>query len=415
MSGRPSMPVGTYGTIRCRRAGDGWEARARFRDFDGVTRQVRAAARTKTAAETALKERLRDRQKPSAGTVTPDTKLGVLADLWLAEPHPWSAGTRQTYGYAVGANIKPALAAVKVSELTVPVIDRALTVVRDKHGQGSAKTAKVCLSGMCKLAVRHGALASNPVRDTIALPRSERRKATRALTVEQTKDLTGKIRTSERARLLDMPDLVDWMLYTGCRIGEACAARDELNDDGEQVLDLDAGTWEIDATLKRLTSEGLVIQRRTKTAAGWRVIALPPAAVALVRRRRGEIRLGPPGILFPAPRRKDLRDPSNTPGDIREILDSIDCDHCHRTGYVHDKAGKIVYGRNRQPVRCKLGPYSWVTSHTFRKTVATRLDEAGCTPREVADQLGHSRPSMTQDFYFGRHVVNARAAKILDR
>ncbi len=66
-------------------------------------------------------------------------------------------------------------------------------------------------------------------------------------------------------------------------------------------------------------------------------------------------------------------------------------------------------------VRCAEGPWSWVTSHTFRKTVATRLEEAGLTPREVADQLRHANPSMTLDVYFGRHVVSARAAELLDR
>ncbi|MDQ3763384.1 MAG: hypothetical protein M3460_17680 [Actinomycetota bacterium] len=31
-----------------------------------------------------------------------------------------------------------------------------------------------------------------------------------------------------------------------------------------------------------------------------------------------------------------------------------------------------------------------VTSHVFRKTAATLLDEAGVSARKIADQLGHS-------------------------
>ncbi|MFF0268964.1 helix-turn-helix domain-containing protein [Kribbella sp. NPDC004536] len=53
---------------------------------------------------------------------------------------------------------------------------------------------------------------------------------------------------------------------------------------------------------------------------------------------------------------------------------------------------------------------AWVTSHIFRKTTATALDEAGQTARQVADQLGQSRPSMTQDVYFGRKARNPEAA-----
>ena len=39
--------------------------------------------------------------------------------------------------------------------------------------------------------------------------------------------------------------------------------------------------------------------------------------------------------------------------------------------------------------------FTWVTSHVFRKTCATILDEAGLSARAVADQLGHARPLPT--------------------
>jgi integrase len=46
---------------------------------------------------------------------------------------------------------------------------------------------------------------------------------------------------------------------------------------------------------------------------------------------------------------------------------------------------------------------------TFRKTAATFLGEAALSARLVADQLGHSRPSMTQDVYPGRHAFGTQA------
>jgi integrase len=46
-------------------------------------------------------------------------------------------------------------------------------------------------------------------------------------------------------------------------------------------------------------------------------------------------------------------------------------------------------------------------THTYRKTVATLLDQSGATARMIADQLGHSRVSMTQDVYLGRRAGNA--------
>jgi integrase len=77
-----------------------------------------------------------------------------------------------------------------------------------------------------------------------------------------------------------------------------------------------------------------------------------------------------------------LRDPKNTRRDVRAAL---------------DRAG-----------------FDWVTSHSFRKTTATMLDEAGLSARVIADQLGHARPSMTQDVYMGRKAVDARVAAALE-
>jgi integrase len=58
--------------------------------------------------------------------------------------------------------------------------------------------------------------------------------------------------------------------------------------------------------------------------------------------------------------------------------------------------------------------FAWVTSHVFRKTAATILDEAGLTARVVADQLGHSQPLMTQDVYMGRRTISRAGADALD-
>lgn len=56
----------------------------------------------------------------------------------------------------------------------------------------------------------------------------------------------------------------------------------------------------------------------------------------------------------------------------------------------------------------------WITSHTFRKTTATILDDAGQSARQIADQLGHARPSLTQDVYMGRRSKNPAAEAALD-
>jgi len=59
--------------------------------------------------------------------------------------------------------------------------------------------------------------------------------------VAETSRLVELFRSSDRAAALDVPGLVDWMLATGCRIGEALALRYGTNGDGKAILDLAVG------------------------------------------------------------------------------------------------------------------------------------------------------------------------------
>src|SRR5699024_7272782 len=100
------------------------------------------------------------------------------------------------------------------------------------------------------------------------------------------------------------------------------------NTDGEPLLDLDRNTVEINATIVRVKGEGLIVQERPKTAAGWRRLALPPYTAEIVARRTSDPRRSAPhGVVFGSPL-GHLRDPSNIAGDLREVLDGIGCDAC---------------------------------------------------------------------------------------
>jgi integrase len=115
----------------------------------------------------------------------------------------------------------------------------------------------------------------------------------------------------------------------------------------------------------------LTVQPHTKSKAGMRTISPPPWIIELVRRR----------WVFPSTR-GTLRDPDNTRKQLREVV-----------------AGTSWAG---------LHP------HAFRHLVATRLDAAGLSAREIADYLGHERVSMTQDVYMTRKATGAGARAALD-
>ena len=376
--GRPPLPVGTFGRIHVRVLGKGRvEARASFRDFDGRRRLVARHGQSRAEAERRLREALRDR----SGTTTPvgaDTRVAVVAREWLADVDAaeLAAGTKRLYRFAAESYILPGVGDLRLREITVPVVERLLASVRANHGPGAAKSTRNVLSGILGMAVRHGRLPANPVAEAGAQRTPRSKPGPRALTPDETRQLRALIAADPAAVGHDLPDLVDFLLGTGLRIGEACAI-------GPADLNLPRGTLAVTGTVIRERSRGLSIQSFPKTEAGRRIIALPPQTVALLTRRCATVPDdADPPVLFPSPQGR-LRDPNNTSGDLRAAL---------------DRAG-----------------YPWVTSHTFRRTVATRLDEAGLSARQIADHLGHSRPSLTQDVYLGRGSANPQAAAALQR
>jgi integrase len=65
--------------------------------------------------------------------------------------------------------------------------------------------------------------------------------------------------------------------------------------------------------------------------------------------------------------------------------------------------------RNRRDVLCSPK----LSTHSFRKTVATVLDKAGLSATEIADYLAQENPSMTQDVYMNTLKGSTRAAEVM--
>ena len=224
--GRPPLSVGTYGSISTSPYGTGYRARTLYRDYDGMTRRVERHGRTKGAAERALRVALRDRVHVGAGAeITPDTKIAALAEIWFAEisAQDRSPGTLLAYRDRLDRQIIPALGNLRVRELTTGVVDRHLRAVRDRHGASLAKLCRTVLSGMAGLATRHDALEHNPVRDAGRISLGKPKRVPRALSVAEIRELRAWLSNDDKARERDLPDLVDMLLATGLRVGEALA------------------------------------------------------------------------------------------------------------------------------------------------------------------------------------------------
>ncbi len=380
MTARPPLPPGTYGKIKTWQEGGTWLARVKFRDFDGIVRLVKRSGKTRAAAERALRAALVDRQTPVAqAEITAETKVAKVAELWLAEIEravdagTKSPGTLDAYRSIYRRHVKPALGSLRVREVDTPAVDRFLMAIKLKTVSG-ARTAKIVISGMMRLAARYGAVTANPVREVARIEATAHHKP-RSLSADERQQWLDTLEVSPAAQAWDLPDLSLMMLATGCRIGECLAI-------GWDEVDLDQAAVEVCWRLVRRTGVGLLRLASTKTgSSGERLIPLPSWAVTMLKRRRlaiaSDIQPVFPDSLG------GWRDPSN----VRRVWRR-----------VRDDAG--IEG---------------LVSHTLRKTVASFLDDAAVPTRKISDQLGHSKVSMTQDHYLGRKLTDRQTADVLEK
>ncbi|KXC05759.1 tyrosine-type recombinase/integrase [Microbacterium hominis] len=358
---RPRTPLSSYGRISTVEVEPGkWRARARYRFESGRLKQVERFAPSRPKAEAALRRALTEIQESTTVEVKRETRVRDLGERFLVEKAGRAPRTVEDYTYIVRQVIIPRIGDLAVSEATADRLQRVLDDVAVDRGPGQAKKTRAVLSGMMGVAARSDAVKSNPVRE---LARVEAKaKGSTAIPVDELPTLLAKVRADERLQQMDMVDLIEFLAGTGVRISEA--------------LGLDWADVEIVAPAGIPTLGAIVTVRKSKTTAGERRITVPAAvAAALVRRERRD------GPVFPTPflKRRDRRNTANEWQAARE--------------------------------RLELGEY---TFHSFRKTVATALDQAGLSARAIAEYLGHANPSLTMNVYMSKTVGGTAAASALD-
>jgi integrase len=376
---RPPTPVGSFGKISRARLKDGtWSARTYVRDLDGERRLVSRRGPSGAAAERGLRQALAERTAPAHGAIGPHTRIRDLAERWFAgvqadvKAGDRSPNTARLYRHYLDRHILPGVGALRLREATVARLDEFVGAIHASSGAAAAKACRSALSGVLGLAVRYGVVPTNPVRDISRIRSVGGRVKARSLTVDECARWLAQLEADPVAVRRDLPDLTRLFLATGVRIGEAIAI-------GWDTIDLTRALVEIDHKIIRVKGQGLLRVRRTKSDAGHRTLPLPLFAIRMLERLRAESDGALP--LFPDAL-GGWRDPSNLSRDLREARGS--------------------------------GEFAWVTSHVFRKTCATLLDEGDLSARQIADQLGHAKVSMTQDNYLGRRLTGRRTAQALD-
>jgi len=237
--------------------------------------------------------------------------------------------------------------------------------IADSRGTVSAQKTKALLSNVLEYAVANDVLPDNAMRRVRAVkaktPKPKAHDHTRAMTraerdyvIAVADEAVAKEGLNPRAtrKRQTTADLIAFLAGTGVRIDEARRLR-----------------WS-DVHL----SQARVYIRGTKSQMSDRRLNLPIWLVQRLSERAG--RTGTEGLVFASP--AYLNEPeipwdqSNSSAAVRDALDA---------------AG-----------------LTWAIPHTFRRTVASLLDQAGAPIASIADQLGHADVSMTARVYLGRDL-----------
>jgi integrase len=338
---RPRARRQQGGTVRRLPSGR-WQARVLDRTTNAYASLGTYAA--KQDANAALTRAVADQSRgawvsPARGKVA----LGVYAAEWIAQHPTLAPRTRELYSSLLRVHIAPHLGAASMGDLTTAGVRRWHAALHEAKSPTTAAKAYRLLRTICNTAVEDAVLVLNPCQVKGAgVERSPERPTA---TVAEVAALADAVQPRFRVLVL----LAAW---TGLRLGELLAL--ERSD-----IDLLHGTVSVSKSRQRLDHGGSITVP-PKSAAGYRVVSIPPPLVAQVAAHL-DTYTGPG------------RDAVVFTGELGAPLDR------HRWSTYWQKARKAV---GRPDLRF----------HDLRHTGNTLAAATGASTKELMARLGHASP-----------------------
>lgn len=373
MAGRPRTAIGTCGTITVRRRDGRVIAETRIRDADGRMRHVRVRAKTAEQARSKLKQRLLARPGfEGGGVLRPESSFVELAELWLAdlEFRDIAEGTKQHYRDQLRLHVRPALEHYTLAEITTGRVEWFLKC-QSAFSYSRGRQSRTLLNLMFAFALRHDAIARNPVEGTSQLRKPKG--TPRALTLGQVAAIRSAAATWRTEPGLpgaksdgQVRDIIEVLLGTAMRPGEVLALRPCDITDGSNGM-----VAHVNGTVVQRKGAGTLRQEQPKTDASVRSIPVPPFAADVLRRRLGEMTAAQRERTVFASRRGGPLSPYNVRRTFRDFL---------------KRAGLEDSG---------------ITLRWYRRTGATVIAR-GMGSDAAAAFLGHTSTAITEGHYIER-------------
>ncbi|TDD47724.1 tyrosine-type recombinase/integrase [Saccharopolyspora elongata] len=226
----------------------------------------------------------------SRARLTVDFRFRDVAEVWLGKvAQRRAATTRDTYEQTLKSVVLDRIGDLRLREISIPVLEEFFEKLEaDGYSASYRRSVRTTVRGTLQVAVRYGLLGSNPVREVS--PIEGRPRKVRTLTTDERRRLfEGMDRfvvESCYSSGSDLPDLVRFLLGTGCRIGGAVAVRWKdvnLTDkpvvvDGTEIPP--CSVW-INGNIVNVKGKGLV-RHNGKTENAVRMVALPEFVVTML-------------------------------------------------------------------------------------------------------------------------------------
>ncbi|SFO94305.1 tyrosine-type recombinase/integrase [Qipengyuania nanhaisediminis] len=307
---------------------------------------------------------LNARGEVAKGIHTPDSvsiTVEKAAERWIdsvraANREPTTVAA---YDQHVRLHIVPKCGAVKLSQLTAPMVKGYLNEWLGDLSRPMAVRVLRSFKAILTNAQEEGLVAQNVA---LAVKPSRVSREKRKVKPPSKSDLRAILKAAEGSNNIKAGALATPAIYSGLRASE-------LRGLAWDSLDLKRGTVTVE---QRADAKGHLGPPKSK--AGYRTIPLPSGAVTILKRWKLACPAHDAGLVFPSEKGKPL---SHTVL-MKDLIGPLQCS----AGVTSQKGDKARYGM-----------------HAFRHAAASLWIDRGLNPKRVQYLMGHSSITVTFDTY----------------
>ncbi|GAA1817324.1 tyrosine-type recombinase/integrase [Agromyces neolithicus] len=380
---RTKLGPGSHGEITYQDLPDGRvRGTLRFRRLDGSYGKLRVRASSNAAARRSLLSSIEEQYAPlgEVGDLSPDSSFLALAREFMDHvefTQEQRDTTRHENRRLIEKKIAPHMGALAIREIKASTVLRVYKAIHNET-PSTARNVKALISQICSYAVMNDLMAANPAREVKRV--RQQSKPIYAPAPMELEVLRGIIRDFQNRadRMGPRPsdllgDVVDLILSTGARIGEAVGLKWEH-------VDIDSPKPTITIAGKIVDSKGQPKhwENYLKSESGWRRITIPPELLPMLRRRK--LASGGNDFVFHT-----------------------------RTGAPN---GTQDVHRALRSVRAWAGIDDELVPHALRKSAVTAVSDA-LGLEAGARFAGHKRSRVTEQYYAKRAVDAPDTSEVL--